>query len=184
MKRRLGAFSVTLLLALGLSTVTVGAATVGPIINVDGVEYQASKVTPGGTVHFETPDTNPVAAFTVRNVWVGNGSKQLPCPGGIHWIDNKNVLTISNCLEEETTTTTEQETTTTTEQVTTTTGQVTTTTTEQETTTTGQETTTTPTLPRTGTDAAQAGGLAAGLLAAGLVALTLSSRRKEWHDRH
>lgn len=119
-------------------------ATSGPTLNVDGVEYSPTKIVGNGeTHHYETPDTNPTAAFTDRNTWTGNGSENLPCEGGIHWIDNKNVLTISNCLETETTTTT-VETTTTTEAVTTTTEEETTTTTEASTTsTTEQETTTT-----------------------------------------
>ena len=76
-----------------------------PEIVVDGVHYSASKVS-GETVHYETPHTNPSSAYTDRNVWTGNGSELLPCEGGIHWIDNENLLTISHCLPGETTTTT------------------------------------------------------------------------------
>lgn len=76
-----------------------------PTITVDGQTYEATKIS-GPTVHFETPDTNPTEAFTERHVWEGNGSDNLPCEGGIHWIDNNNVLTVSHCLEVATTTTT------------------------------------------------------------------------------
>lgn len=98
---------------------------------VDTAVYLPTKVTPGGTYHYETPETNPNVAFLLNHVydhvWTGNGSEHLPCEGGIHWIANKNVLTISNCLSTTTTTvpptttTTVGETTTTTESSTTTT---------------------------------------------------------------
>lgn len=162
------------------------------IITVDGVTYEATKVS-GPTVHFETPDTNPSEAFTERNVWVGNGSEQLPCEGGIHWIDNENVLTISNCLPSATTTTTGASTTTSTESTTTTSSPTTTTTVPSTTTTTTTPTTTTseastttsttepatttttttttpPSLPFTGPDEAMAVllGLSIGFIAAGV----------------
>ena len=101
-------------------------------LTVDGVTYSPTKVT-GGAVHYETPDVNPTTAFSERHTWEGNGSENLPCEGGIHWIDNENVLTVSHCLEvtpPETTTTTEAppETTTTVPETTTTVPEVTTTT--------------------------------------------------------
>ncbi len=113
------------------------------VLTVDGQEYSPTKVVGNAndpTVHYETPDTNPGAAFTERHDWVGNGSEKLPCEFGIHWIDNANVLTISNCLEGETTTTTreDEETTTTTEDE-----KSTTTTTQESTTTTVSDVTTT-----------------------------------------
>jgi len=109
---------------------------VGPDIIVDGVAYDPTKIVGNGydaTVHYETPDTNPQAANTDRHVWVGHGSDNLPCEGGIHWIDNRNVLTISHCLEVPTTTTTPVPETTTSSS---------TTTTESPTTTTSSTTTT------------------------------------------
>ena len=102
--RRAGALLSTAGLLVMLAAPAL-ANSPGPI-TVDGVEYNATKVS-GPTVHYETPDTNPQEAFTERNVWTGNGSEHLPCPAGIHWIDNKNVLTISNCLEAPVTTTTQ-----------------------------------------------------------------------------
>ena len=130
-------------------------------ITVDGVQYEASKYS-GPTVHFETPDVQPVAAFTDRHVWSGNGSEHLPCEGGIHWIDNQNILTVSHCLEGGTTTTststtsTTKPTTSTTTSSTTTTTEATTTTTDPTTTTTSStttvpSTTTTSTLPGSAT---------------------------------
>ena len=101
-----------------LAVVIPGSAISGPDLTVDGVAYEPTKIVGqayDATVHYETPDTNPTVAFTDRHQWVGNGSELLPCQYGIHWIDNKNVLTISHCLEdpdEETTTSTTQATTT------------------------------------------------------------------------
>lgn len=112
-------------------------------LTVDGVAYAPSQLS-GPVVHYETPDTSPVAAFTERHVWNGvHGAEHLPCAGGIHWIDNANLLTISHCLPDPTTTTTTEQTTTTTEATTTTTTEPTTTTTEATTTTTTVVTTTT-----------------------------------------
>lgn len=107
---------------------------------VDGVTYtEPTKVVGSGpTIHWETPDTNPDWAYSTRHYWEGNGSEHLPCPGGIHWIDNKNVLTISHCLETPGTTTTS-----TTEPPTTTLPPSTSTTTVPETTTTTKTPTTT-----------------------------------------
>lgn len=110
-----------------------------PTITVDGATYEATQIS-GPTIHFETPDTNPSEAFTDRHVWEGHGSDNLPCEGGIHWIDNRNLLTISHCLLTTTSTTTTVIPTTTS-----TTAPPTTTTSEVETTTTtaGSSTTTT-----------------------------------------
>jgi len=135
----------TLVLALVFVALfaTATLATVPHELNVDGVTYAPSKLS-GPTVHYETPDVNPTSAFSERHVWEGNGSENLPCEGGIHWIDNKNVLTISNCLEiPESTTTTTVVVTTTTVPPTTTTVPPTTTTIPETTTTTVQTTTTT-----------------------------------------
>lgn len=149
------AFAVAAAL-LGFSA-GVAFGSEAPIITVDGVEYEATKVS-GPTIHFETPDINPQAAFTARHVWSGkHGAEHLPCEGGIHWIDNKNLLTISHCLESPTTTTV----------VPTTTTVPSTTTTTAETTTTDSAPTTTGTLPYTG--AGETMGLA--LTGLGLVAL-------------
>jgi LPXTG-motif cell wall-anchored protein len=114
-------------------------------LTVDGVTYSPTHIS-GPVYHYETPDTSPLVAFTNKHTWNGvNGAENLPCPGGIHWVDNKNLLTISHCLpwEEPTTTTTTSTTTTTT------TEPPTTTTTEPPTTTTTEITTTTTTEPTT-----------------------------------
>ncbi len=158
-------------IALFLVIAAQAEASDSYVFTVDGVEYTAIKVVGSGpTVHYETPDVNPQSAFTDRNVWTGNGSENLPCEGGIHWIDNKNVLTVSHCYQGEatppttststtsttrpppttTSTTIPSSTTTTTVQVTTTTVSPTTTTTVAPTTTSTLEPTTT-TVPYSGT---------------------------------
>jgi hypothetical protein len=147
----------SLTMALLLATLMVASAgaalavDAGPI-TVDGVQYAATKVS-GPTVHYETPDVNPSAASTGHHTWVGNGSENLPCEDGIHWIDNANVLTISHCLEvPDETTTTVPETTTTVPETTTTTVAGATTTVPEETTTTdpGGTTTSIPKMIETG----------------------------------
>jgi hypothetical protein len=145
---------IVALVALGIIFISSGlgaamAPAEGPdTITVDGVEYQATQKS-GPVSHFETPDVNPAEAFTDRNVWDGNGSENLPCEEGIHWIDNANVLTVSHCLgeTEETTTTTEQATTTTTDGTTTTTEEEVTTTSTIDTTTSTENVVTTITSP-------------------------------------
>lgn len=139
---------VAILVLVIMAFAAVASAEPPPVINVDGVEYDAGPPFEAAVNHFYTPYTgaDPVSAFTARNVWTGNGSDNLPCLGGYHWVDNENVLTISHCLPEEpttTTTTTEPTTTTTTEATTTTTTVPETTTTVPETTTTTDPTTTT-----------------------------------------
>ncbi len=106
------------LTAVGFSTVAEAEVGPGPI-TVDGVQYPADRTT-GGATHYETPTPNPKTASNSVHTWTGNGSGNLPCPGGIHWISNENVLTVSHCLADSgstTTTTTEapDESTTTTE---------------------------------------------------------------------
>jgi len=137
-------------MAAGLAAVLVsGAALAAPpapappkTLVVDGTSYSAYKVS-GGASHFATPDTNPTAAYIINgHVWTGNGSDNLPCANGIHWIDNANVLTVSHCLEAPPVTTTTIATTTTLA-TTTTTAPVTTTTAPEVTTTTAPEVTTT-----------------------------------------
>lgn len=132
------------LLAAVFVVVTPANGSTPSDIVVDGVAYEATQVS-GPVVHYETPTPNPVAASTERHTWDGiHGAENLPCEGGIHWIDNANLLTVSHCLEvPTTTTTTEPPTTTTTEPPTTTTTEPTTTTTEAPTTTTIAPTTTT-----------------------------------------
>lgn len=98
------------IVALTLYTIAViwtmpANGTLVPTITVDGVVYDATKVS-GPVIHFETPDSDPLVAFTARHTWTSHGSENLPCEEGIHWIDNTNVLTVSNCLEDTTTTTT------------------------------------------------------------------------------
>lgn len=177
MKNVLRAIRVALLLLLALFLLEVGMSTAlgqePPTITVDGVTYEATKIS-GPTIHFETPDTDPQEAFTARHVWEGHGSEHLPCEGGIHWIDNKNVLTISNCLDVPvtTTTTTPTSTTTTVPVTTTTTPESTTSTTQPQTTTTLPSTTTEPTLPYTGVDDTVPWAAAAlGLVSLGAVAV-------------
>ena len=151
MKRRLLIAGAVVLLALALSAGLVASsdASSDHVLNVDGTDYAPTKVVGSGpTVHYETPDTNPAAAFSERHVWTGNGSENLPCEFGLHWIDNANVLTISNCLEgRTTTTTTEPEVTTTTEPEVTTTIPDVTTTVPEDTTTTVPDTTTSTSIP-------------------------------------
>lgn len=103
-----GKMMVATLVALALSLTlmgTAGAVDNGDQLVVDGVKYSPTKIT-GGATHYNTPDVDPQVAYTERNTWVGNGSEHLPCEGGIHWIDNANVLTVSHCLETPPTTTT------------------------------------------------------------------------------
>lgn len=141
--KRLTITGIIALIIFVLSGVAANATT--PELNVDGTVYAPSQIS-GPTVHYETPDINPQAAFSDRHVWSGNGSEHLPCPAGIHWIDNKNVLTISHCLEGEppsSTTTTVPPTTTTSSSTTTTAPEVTTTTIASSTTTTTLDPTTT-----------------------------------------
>lgn len=112
------------LVALSLAIPGAALATAGDdfFLEVDGVRHSPTKVS-GPVRHYETPDTFPTEAFSDRHVWTGNGSEHLPCEGGIHWVDNRNVLTVSHCLDPEppTTTTTEPPSTTTTVPPTTTT---------------------------------------------------------------
>lgn len=202
MKRLTMALIVVGLLLLMAVPVFATAQEPAHQLTVDGVTYSPTKVVGSGpTVHYETPDSNPTEAFSERHQWVGNGSENLPCEGGIHWIDNKNLLTISHCLPGSSTTTTSTPTTTssttttvapttttsipvttTTAPVTTTTAPVpstttttspTTTTTEASTTTTSTvpDTTTTPTLPETGIDVEASAKVALGLIGLGCLAL-------------
>ena len=97
-------------LSMVLSLLAIGAAPAfgdpppegeGPdTITVDGVPYDATQKS-GSVSHFETPDENPQEAFTSRHTWEGHGSEHLPCENGIHWVDNTELLTISNCLGDE-----------------------------------------------------------------------------------
>lgn len=151
MKRTIAAIAATVIaMSIGIGA---AGATSDFLLTVDGATYSPTKVVGSGpTYHFETPDANPQAASTSRHTWSGHGSENLPCEGGIHWIDNANVLTISHCLEvPTTTTTTEPPTTTTTEPPTTTTTEPPTTTTVPETTTTTEPPETTTTQPEEST---------------------------------
>ena len=155
---------------------TASADDTGHWINVDGIEYISYKHS-GSAIHFNTPDTNPSSAYTATHTWSGNGSEHLPCPGGIHWINNDSNLIVSHCLPYETTTTTDPATTTTTVDQS---GPTTTTTVPATTTTTifdQRGPTTTVTLPETGP--ASTGtqfSMAVGLIVLG-IALMVSSRR-------
>ena len=118
---------ITLLLSgVALALPTGDTAT----LVVDGTSYTSYKKS-GSAYHFNTPDVNPQSAYVVDgHTWTGNGSEHLPCEFGIHWIHNKNVLTVSHCLDgpDETTTTTTLVTTTTVPETTTTVPETTTTT--------------------------------------------------------
>ena len=84
------------------------AVVADDVLFVDGIAYDRGEPLNAAVSHYYTPYTgqDPVSAFTARNVWTGNGSDNLPCEGGYHWIDNENLLTISHCLEVTTDTTT------------------------------------------------------------------------------
>ena len=138
------------LLALA-PALTAASADAERLLVVDGVTYPPTQIS-GPVAHYETPDVNPTVAYTETHIWEGNGSEHLPCEGGIHWIDNENLLTISNCLEvPPSTTTTTTSTTPPTTIVTTTTLPVTTTTAPPTTTSTTPPTTTTTAPPETTT---------------------------------
>lgn len=183
--------TIFLLLIILLTMVPTATAEADHTLHVDGISHSPSKIVGNDanpTVHYNTPDTDPTVAFTERNSWTGNGSEHLPCPNGIHWIDNKNVLTISNCLGGETSTTTTTPTSTTITTVTTvpssttsTSPTTTSTTTPTETTTTSTTSTTVPkttptTLPKTGLNHSQASGIASLMMLVGLVAVTVATR--------
>lgn len=124
-----------------IAPVAAFAVSGQPTITVDGQLFERTHQS-GPTDHYETPTPNPVSAFTARHTWDGvHGAEHLPCVGGIHWIDNANLLTISHCLDGSTTTTVPETTTTTVPETTTTVPE--TTTTVPDTTTTVPETTTT-----------------------------------------
>lgn len=186
LKRRAGAVLATAGMLMMLASPAMALTQAPGPITVDGVQYAATKVS-GPTVHYETPDTNPQAASTERHTWTGNGAENLPCPYGIHWIDNANVLTISHCLPGETTTTTTDPTTTTTHATTTTTQATTTTTTQpnkcDENSPTWNESTQDCTLPFTGAGDWAAPILAAGLVMFGLGGGLLGLTRKEDNAR-
>lgn len=131
---------------------TSASADAERILVVDGAQYTPTKIS-GPVAHYETPDVNPTVAYTETHIWEGNGSEHLPCEAGIHWIDNANLLTISNCLEVPPSTTTTTSTTTPPTTTSSTTTPPATTTTDPPTTTTLPEPTTTtePPVPTTTT---------------------------------
>ena len=97
--------------AISVADSPVGASATGHTLVVNGASYESYQHS-GAAIHWNTP-TNTVgsASFndpeTGRNqVWTGNGAEHLPCPGGIHWISNDSVLTISHCLDDPNPTTT------------------------------------------------------------------------------
>lgn len=157
-------------------------------LTVDGTVYSPTKVVGNDadpTVHYETPDTSPTVAFSERHDWVGNGSEHLPCEGGIHWIDNKNVLTISNCLETESsstttlppTTTSQPSTTTIPEQTTTSTTPSSSTTLPDSSTTTSPSSSSSSSLPVTGVPSSTMLGVSMGLLSLGGLAILTARMR-------
>jgi hypothetical protein len=87
-------------LALFILPGVTRADDAGHTLIVDGQSYTSTKHS-GAAIHWETPDADPLeASFAERNqTWTGNGSEHLPCPYGIHWISNDNILTVSHCLE-------------------------------------------------------------------------------------
>ncbi len=118
-----------------VGTGTAAAGDTSHTLVVNGASYASYKES-GPAWHFNTPAgiTPITASVAERNqTWTGNGSDNLPCANGIHWISNSNVLTISHCLEAPTTTTSAPSTT----------AEIPTTTTEAPTTTTEAPTTTT-----------------------------------------
>ena len=88
----------------------VSGSTATHVLYVDGTPYNSTQES-GPVIHFET---GPIVGgedvtFPERDqVWEGNGSDNLPCEFGAHWVSNDNLLTLSHCLEgpDESTTTT------------------------------------------------------------------------------
>lgn len=175
-------------------------------LSVDGVLYWPTLVVGDGpTFHYEAPtplNGSQSYVFTQRHRWEGHGQENLEggCLVG-HWIDNKNVLTLSHCVEYPPTTTTTVPATTTTSTVpatttsttlavvtttvpeaSTTTLAPTTTTSEAPTTTAATPTTTLPgdpELPKTGPPAVllPLGLLGLGLIVLGIALLKYRSKR-------
>lgn len=74
-----------------------------PTISVDGTTYDSYQSS-GPVDHYLTPSTGVTAqsvVFTARHTWDGvHGAENLPCEGGyLHWVDNSQLLTISDCRE-------------------------------------------------------------------------------------
>lgn len=101
-------FTAVIITSLALMFGGVAHADETHTLVMNGTNYTSTQVS-GPAWHFETPGDPQSASVPERNqTWTGNGADHLPCPNGIHWISNENVLTISHCLgvPEETTTTT------------------------------------------------------------------------------
>lgn len=79
----------------------VSGSTATHVLYVDGTPYNHTQVS-GPVIHFET---GPIVGgedvtFPERDqVWDGNGSDNLPCEFGAHWVSNENTLNLSHCLE-------------------------------------------------------------------------------------
>jgi LPXTG-motif cell wall-anchored protein len=144
--RRFGMAAILVVAAGGFTSLAAsggaGASDGDHVLNVAGASVNSYKHS-GSAIHWETRVIGRSESVTYeerQQTWTGNGSEHLEdCEGGLHWISNENVLTISHCLDDDETTTTstepEQETTTTSTEP----GQETTTTSTEP----GQETTTT-----------------------------------------
>ncbi len=88
-----------------ITVLSINAADVPHELTTFSGTYTPTKVS-GPVVYYETPDIHPViaTAHTERHTYMGNGSENLPCPHGIRWIENSNLLTVLNCLLGTTTT--------------------------------------------------------------------------------
>jgi hypothetical protein len=87
----------------------VSGSTATHVLYVDGTPYNHTQES-GPVIHFETGpiEGGEDVTFPERDqVWEGNGSDNLPCEFGAHWVSNANLLTLSHCLDgpDETTTT-------------------------------------------------------------------------------
>jgi hypothetical protein len=146
----LGLVGLLVLAACGTQAIAGDSAT--HVLYVDGTPYNSYQES-GPVIHWETGpiDGGEDVTFPERDqVWEGNGSDNLPCEFGAHWVSNDNLLTLSHCLDgpDESTTTTSttvpDETTTTTVPASTTTVPASTTTVPASTTTVPASTTTVP----------------------------------------
>lgn len=103
---KLKLLAVVGLAAVGLAVPASGLVTAGDTghtLVVNGTPYDSYQHS-GAAIHWETPGGATTATFAERSqTWnsvTGNGSSKLPCPFGIHWISNENVLTLSHCLDD------------------------------------------------------------------------------------
>jgi hypothetical protein len=79
----------------------VSGSTATHVLYVDGTPYNHTQES-GPVIHFETGpiEGGEDVTFPERDqVWEGNGSDNLPCEFGAHWVSNANLLTLSHCLD-------------------------------------------------------------------------------------